>query len=884
MKKITLLCATTALIMPGAAFAQTTGTLETESDSNVVVVTGTRADDVAGIAIPDTSKPRGVLEQEQIARQRPGQTILDTINLLPGVSFQNNDPYGSSGGTLTIRGFDSSRISLTFDGIPLNDSGNYAIYSNQQLDPEVIETVNVSLGTTDVDSPTASAAGGTVAYRTRVPSEEFGGRFSASVGDFNYRRFFGMIDTGAIGPWGTRMFVSASRSQNDAPYNNFGEVDKQQFNARIYQPIGGNGDFISISGHYNQNRNNFFGSVPLRLDVTQSPTSVVPRVAGTQSVNRFPFTNGERFSTIVQGYCAADVPTAGGNDTPATYAITGGTVTCGNSFEERFNPSNTGNARFSSRFTLTDQLLFTLDASYQYVLANGGGTVTAREFGFDINPAGGAANCNTTPTGAGILCRPGYIGGSPYFGGVDLNGDGDTRDQVLVLAPSNTNTNRYGVAASLIYDISDQHRVRVAYTFDHADHRQTGEVSLLDANSRPLDFFGRDIALTDVNGAIVQKRDRQSYAILHQVSAEYRGRFMDDRLTVNIGARMPFFTRELDQRCFTTSAGGFVDCFSTNTTVAAEYAALNPTRQGPREVTYNFEEILPNVGFIFDLTPQASLFANYARGLSVPSTDNLYNSLFFAVPTTPAPEITDSWDLGLRYRSGRIQAQIAGWYTIFTDRTASAYDPELNETVYRNLGRVDKMGVDFSIGYEPVRDLLLYAFGSYMDSNIEDDIVTGEGVVNGQPVTFIAETSGRRESGAPDWLLGARVQGRVGPFEIGVQGKYTGERYVYDTNLPTLAGANGTVIYPATTEAYTLIDFDARLNLGDFLDMGRFNGTYLQVNVSNVFDELYVGGFGGGLAQQINRNASGTITGYGNPSFVQIGAPRTVSASLVFQF
>ena len=52
----------------------------------------------------------------------------------------------------------SGRISLTVDGIPLNDSGNYAVYSNQQIDPEVIDEVNVNLGTTDVDSPTASAS------------------------------------------------------------------------------------------------------------------------------------------------------------------------------------------------------------------------------------------------------------------------------------------------------------------------------------------------------------------------------------------------------------------------------------------------------------------------------------------------------------------------------------------------------------------------------------------------------------------------------------------------------------------------------------------------------------------------------------------------------
>ena len=38
----------------------------------------------------------------------------------------------------------------------------------------MIGEVNVNLGTTDVDSPTASAAGGTVNYRTIVPDEELG--------------------------------------------------------------------------------------------------------------------------------------------------------------------------------------------------------------------------------------------------------------------------------------------------------------------------------------------------------------------------------------------------------------------------------------------------------------------------------------------------------------------------------------------------------------------------------------------------------------------------------------------------------------------------------------------------------------------------------------
>src|SRR5215212_413454 len=187
--------------MPAAAYAQSTGTVEAEKQA--IVITGSRARDVGGVQTPDTPKAKVVLTQEMISRQNPGQTILDTINMVPGVSFQNNDPYGSAGGTLTIRGFDSSRISLTFDGIQLNDSGNYAIFSNQQLDPELIEQVNVNLGSTDVDSPTASAVGGTVNYLTIVPSKEMGGSVSASFGEFDFRRFFGVFQTGAIGPWDT---------------------------------------------------------------------------------------------------------------------------------------------------------------------------------------------------------------------------------------------------------------------------------------------------------------------------------------------------------------------------------------------------------------------------------------------------------------------------------------------------------------------------------------------------------------------------------------------------------------------------------------------------------------------------------------------------------
>jgi iron complex outermembrane receptor protein len=896
-----LLC--TTAMLPSAVYAQSTGTVETEKQE--IVVTGTRARDVGGVQTPDTPKAKVVLTQEIISRSNPGQSILDTINLVPGVSFQNNDAYGSSGGTLTIRGFDSSRISLTFDGIQLNDSGNYAIFSNQQLDPELIDQVNVSLGSTDVDSPTASAVGGTVNYRTIVPSTDFGGRLVTSVGEWNMWRVFGLINTGEIGPWRTRMFLSASRTKNDVPYNGYGKISKRQFNARVYQPVGSNGDFISVAGNYNENRNNFFGSLPLRTDLTQSATDSRPRNVGPNSQNRYPTNRHERFYDI-NFPCTTAAARPGVRDTVSGPAFD--VAACGTEFDRRYNPSNTGNIRGSSRFTLGAGLVLTVDPSYQYVKANGGGTVNAEEGTVrDINPAGGTAatvsgtgNCLTTPISANNTCIGGFLGGNAYAGR-DLNGDDDLLDQVTVLAPSQTHTDRYGVIAGLRWDFARGQMVRVGYSLDDAHHIQTGEVGFVRRNGEPQDVFPINDPIIDGSGFALEKRDRESFAVLHQASAEYRGDF--GALTVNVGVRAPYFIRNLNNHCFTSSASGFVECTGRDPARDALIAQLNPQVvdpatggvirgwSPPQKRRFTYKRVLPNIGVIYDFTPQISAFTSYSKGLSVPSTDNLYNSFFFPITTDaakPKPEVTDSFDGGLRYRTAKIQAQLSGWYTHFANRQAQAFDPELNVSVFRNLGTVNKWGIDGSIAYEPIKQVTLYAFGSWNKSKIKDNIQTGRlptGVtcdtVDPASVTGIqncAFTAGNRESGSPKYSYGVSAVGDLGPVMLGVEAKRTGPRFIFDNNFPVFRGPIATpeVVFSSQAPAYWLVNLDARVKL-DWVSPG-LEKTYLQFNLYNAFDKFYVGGFGGGLSQSLSG------ANYGNPPFVQIGAPRTFSATLNLQF
>ncbi|MEO7691491.1 MAG: TonB-dependent receptor [Sphingomonas sp.] len=907
--------AISALMLPGAAFAQSTGS--TDFDQGDIVVTAARAS-TGSVTIPDVPKSRVTIGADLISRARPGQTVNDIINLVPGVSFQNNDATGAAGGTFTIRGFDSTRISQTLDGVPLNDTGNYAIYSNQQQDPETLESVSVNLGTTDVDSPTASAVGGTVNIRTRLPSKEFGALMSGTYGQYageddplhrQIFRVYGSIDTGYIGNTGVRGFITGSSIDANNPFSNYSRLRKQQYNARLYKELGDNGDFVSLAGQWNVNRNNFLGSVPLRTDASAT------RVPGPNSGNRAPLTAAERFYTI-------NYPCVVGGPTPASGSTAG--AACGTEFDRRYNPSNTGNIRFGSRFTLSPKLVFTLDASYQTVKANGGGTVTLKE---GCGNLGSTTNFACGPNSVtGVINTTGNTGnGTPggfaYYTGRDLNADGvvNPATNVTGVAPSQTGTHRYGVVAGLAYELDENNRVRLTYTLDYGRHRQTGEVGLLQLNGEPYDVFPINNGITDVKGALLEKRDRRSYAILNQVSGEYRGQFFDDKLTAVVGVRAPFFRRELNQNCFTVAANGNVSCVSP--TQVAAYAAANPyTYYGPGVATvnnvarpagcttltsacivgfappqkrvFNYNRVLPNVGLTYKLTPDLSVYASYAKGLSVPSTDNLYNSFYYAVGSpqaTPKPETTDSYDLGVRYSTSKVQAVLAGWYTKFQNRTVSVYDIESDTSVYRNLGSVDKYGLDASLAYRPVHDLQLYVFGSYLHSKIKNDFEAGRvtTTVAGVTTTTINyfKTAGKREGGSPDWMFGGRVQGTVGLFDLGVQAKYTGGRFVNDENLPVVTCATivgglcssavtPVQIYGAKIPGYTIVDLDIRFNVGKLLHSDK---TFFQLNVGNVFDQVYIGGLSGssGFVGLPNRFTVGNAV---------IGTPRSITGTLQVGF
>jgi iron complex outermembrane receptor protein len=823
------------------AFAQSTGAVEFEQ---VIVVTGQANKSLGGVSLPETPKAKQVLDAEFIGKSSPGQSINDVINMIPGVSFFNADPFGSSGGTMYIRGFDSSRISQTFDGMPLNDTGNYALYSNQQLDPELISQVNVNLGSTDVDSPTAAATGSTVNYRSRDPYAKPAVNVIASGGDYSFRRLFGVVDTGVLTSSGLSAWFSGSTEYNRFIADTGGRVFKQQLNFKVKQPIGDNGDFVSIAGHFNNNRNNFAPSIPL---VNQN---VGTKVVNSSSSARYPTSWDDAQYSI---NCA--------DTTSANKSITGY-----GAFECRYNPSRTANLRLNSRFTLADNLVLTIDPSFQYTKANGGGVSTLSE----------TANAN------GLV---GFVGGG-YYAGYDVNSNGTVNtgtSAILIGNASETETNRIGLLASMRWKINPTNTIRVAYSYDRGRHKQTGEITPIDLTTGYYTaYFPIDNLIKDKYGNPIEKRNRMSYAILNKVSAEYNGKFFDNKLDVLAGIAAPFFKRNLTNFCYTTDAGGTVACPAPQDATAFGALTTSATYAAPQQRTYNYNRVLPNIGFTYKILPEGSFFANYSKGIQVPGTDTLYNAFYYAQSSNfgnPRPETTDNFDAGLRYRHGRLSASFAGWYTMFYDKISQVYNQDAQASVYTNLGKVEKYGIDATVSFKADEHFSVYAFGSWNKSRILNDINAGKGatgttaadgtVLTRSDGTFTYyPTAGKRESGVPLYTAGARIEANFDPFDLTVSVKNTGKRYINALNTPVYTSA-GVMQANAAAGAYTTVDLAARMKLAiGGLDKGK---SYVQLNVVNLFNQFYVGGFSGAVG------ATSVVNTY-------LPVPRTVTATLSVGF
>jgi len=156
------------------------------------------------------------VSRKEFQEQAPGKNPVMALERVPGVHVTTADPYGiyEYGTNIEMRGFNSSQIGVTVDGVPMTSNaaagGNPA---SRFMDSENLESAEVAQGSGDLSTPSYSALGGSIGYRTIDPRHSSGVQAQVSGGSFDSSREFLRVDTGNMGG-GTKAFVSASRTDS----------------------------------------------------------------------------------------------------------------------------------------------------------------------------------------------------------------------------------------------------------------------------------------------------------------------------------------------------------------------------------------------------------------------------------------------------------------------------------------------------------------------------------------------------------------------------------------------------------------------------------------------------------------------------------------------
>jgi iron complex outermembrane receptor protein len=212
-----------------------------------------------GLIIPeDSPKAKSTATKAYIEELRPTSNPYQMLMMLPGVNQHQDDAYGLSGGTLSVRGFSSAQMGVTIEGVPVNDSGNYAIYPQEYTDAENFQEIYITQGATDSNAPHVGASGGNIVMTMITPSDKFGGMVDQSYGMDSFWRSFARVESGLLDS-GTKFFISGSTAYAHK-WRGAGDDERSHADFKLVQKIGSQSDFTFVT-LFNYAVNDFYFSL-----------------------------------------------------------------------------------------------------------------------------------------------------------------------------------------------------------------------------------------------------------------------------------------------------------------------------------------------------------------------------------------------------------------------------------------------------------------------------------------------------------------------------------------------------------------------------------------------------------------------------------------------
>ena len=158
---------------------------------NEVFVKPTRVDNRSPFAFSDFSKT-------EIADRNLGQDIPILLNYLPSVVTTSDAGNGFGYTGLRVRGSDATRVNVTINGIPFNDSESQSSYFVDMPDfASSLESVQLQRGVGTSTNGTG-AFGASLNMLTNNYSEKSNGEISNAFGSFNSRKHTVKFSTGLM--------------------------------------------------------------------------------------------------------------------------------------------------------------------------------------------------------------------------------------------------------------------------------------------------------------------------------------------------------------------------------------------------------------------------------------------------------------------------------------------------------------------------------------------------------------------------------------------------------------------------------------------------------------------------------------------------------------
>jgi iron complex outermembrane receptor protein len=162
----------------------------------------------------------------------------------------------------------------------------------------------------------------------------------------------------------------------------------------------------------------------------------------------------------------------------------------------------------------------------------------------------------------------------------------------------------------------------------------------------------------------------------------------------------------------------------TNKLADGQYAASTYSRaSSDNDPTFN--HLSPKLDLTYQISEQQSVYGRYANGFRIPQATRLYSLRTENIGFSLDEEVTDTFEIGYKYRSESYEFTTA-IYSLVIDDTIVRRENAFSERFYVNGGKTLHRGIEFSLASKLSDEVTTKVAYSFSQHEFDDDDVFGD--------------------------------------------------------------------------------------------------------------------------------------------------------------